>query len=116
MQTGKLKQTALEALEELKADNITAIDVREMTSVTDELLIASGTSSRHVKSLADAVVTACKKAGVRPIGIEGEREGEWVLVDLGDLVVHVMLPAVRDFYALEKLWSVTEEVRESHQQ
>ena len=116
MQAGKLKQTALEALEELKAVNITAIDVREMTAVTDELLIASGTSSRHVKSLADAVITACKKAGVRPLGIEGEREGEWVLVDLGDLVVHVMQPAVRDFYALEKLWSVTEEVRESKQQ
>lgn len=116
MQASELKAIALQALEDLKAVNMTEIDVRGMTSVTDVLLIASGTSNRHVKSLADAVASACKEAGVKPIGIEGEREGEWVLVDLGDLVVHVMLPAARDFYALEKLWTVTEETREQSQQ
>lgn len=116
MQENELKSIALQALEDLKGINITAIDVREMTSVTDVLLIVSGTSSRHVKALADAVVMACKQGGIRPVGIEGEREGEWILVDLGDLVVHVMLPAVRDFYALEKLWTVTEETREQSQQ
>ena len=111
-QVNNLKNIALQALENLKADNISDIDVRNMTSVTDFMLIASGTSSRHVKSLADSVVIACKQAGIKPLGIEGEREGEWVLVDLGDVVVHVMLPSAREFYALEKLWTVTEESRE----
>jgi ribosome-associated protein len=112
MQTEALKKTALKALEDLKGTDITEFDVRDLTSVTDVMIIASGTSDRHVKSLADAVVMACKKAGVAPLGVEGEREGEWVLVDLGDVVVHVMQPRIREFYALEKLWSVTEENRE----
>ena len=112
MQTEELKTTAIQALEDLKAADIVEFDVRDMTSVTDVMLIASGTSDRHVKSLADAVVMACKKAGVPPLGVEGEREGEWVLVDLGDVVVHVMQPRIREFYALEKLWTVTEEHRE----
>ena len=111
-QVNNLKNIALQALENLKADNISDIDVRNMTSVTDFMLIASGTSTRHVKSLADSVVMACKQTGIKPLGIEGEREGEWVLVDLGDVVVHVMLPSAREFYALEKLWTVTEESRE----
>ncbi len=111
MQTDELKKIALQALEDLKGLNIEEFDVREMTSVTDFMVIASGSSDRHVKSLADAVVTACRKAGVRPLGVEGEREGEWVLVDLGDVVVHVMQPRTREFYALEKLWSVTEQSR-----
>ncbi len=112
MQTEQLKTTAIQALEDLKGTDISEYDVREMTSITDVMLIASGTSDRHVKSLADAVVMACKKAGVAPLGVEGEREGEWVLVDLGDVVVHVMQPRIREFYALEKLWTVTEEHRE----
>lgn len=111
-QTEEVKQIALQALDDLKAVDVTEIDVRDMTSVTDFMIIASGTSDRHVKSLADAVVRACKRAGVRPLGVEGEREGEWVLVDLGDVVVHVMQPQVRQFYALEKLWAVTAESRE----
>jgi ribosome-associated protein len=112
MQTDELKATAIQALEDMKALDIAEYDVREMTTVTDIMLIASGTSDRHVKSLAAAVVQACKKAGVLPLGVEGEREGEWVLVDLGDVVVHVMQPRIREFYALEKLWTVTEESRE----
>jgi len=115
MQTEELKNTAIQALEDLKGDDIAEYDVREMTSITDVMLIASGTSDRHVKSLADAVVMACKKAGVPPLGVEGEREGEWVLVDLGDVVVHVMQPRIREFYALEKLWTVTEERREQNE-
>jgi ribosome-associated protein len=112
MQTDELKALALRALEDLKGLHIAEYDVRDMTTVTDVMIIASGTSDRHVKSLADAVVMACKKAGVPPLGVEGEREGEWVLVDLGDVVVHVMQPRIREFYALEKLWTVTEEKRE----
>ena len=111
MQAEQLKALALRALEDLKGLNIVEFDVREMTSVTDYMIIASGRSDRHVKSLADAVVMACKKAGVQPLGVEGEREGEWVLVDLGDVVVHVMQPRTREFYALEKLWTVTEQKR-----
>ena len=104
MQTDELKATALKALDDLKGLDIVEYDVRELTPVTDVMIIASGTSARHVKSLADAVVMACKKAGVPPVGVEGEREGEWVLVDLGDVVVHVMLPDVRLYYELDKLW------------
>lgn len=101
------------ALEDLKAKDIREIDVRGRTSVTDLIILASGTSSRHVKSIADEVVRQLKGVGAPPLGVEGEREGEWVLVDLGDVIVHVMLPRVREFYGLERLWSVAEEARQS---
>jgi ribosome-associated protein len=94
------------AVEELKAKDVVEIDVRGKTSVTDHLVIVSGTSTRHVKSIADEVVRHAKRLDVMPLGVEGEREAEWVLVDLGDVVVHVMLPRVREFYALERLWTV----------
>lgn len=94
------------AVEELKARDTVEIDVRGKTSVCDYMVVASGTSSRHVKSIADEVVKYAKRLDVQPLGIEGEREAEWVLVDLGDVVVHVMLPRVREFYALERLWTV----------
>ncbi|MEZ0471976.1 ribosome silencing factor [Luteimonas salinilitoris] len=94
------------AIEELKARDTVEIDVRGKTSVCDYMVVASGTSSRHVKSIADEVVKYAKRLDVQPLGVEGEREAEWVLVDLGDVVVHVMLPRVREFYALERLWTV----------
>ena len=80
--------------------------MRGKSSVTDYMVIASGTSTRHVKSIADEVMKFAKRLDVQPLGVEGEREAEWVLVDLGDVVVHVMLPRVREFYALERLWTV----------
>ncbi len=88
----------------MKAVNVKVIDVRGLTDVADTLIIASGTSDRHVRSIADRVIEQAKANGVRPLGTEGEGEGEWVLVDLQDIVVHVMLPRVREFYALERLW------------
>ncbi|GHB98104.1 hypothetical protein GCM10010080_08000 [Thermomonas carbonis] len=101
-----LLKTVHDALAELKAKDSVEIDVRGKSSVCDYMVVASGTSTRHVKSVADEVVRFAKKLGVMPLGVEGEREAEWVLVDLGDVVVHVMLPRVREFYALERLWTV----------
>jgi ribosome-associated protein len=108
-----LLKLATAALEEIKAKDLVEIDVRGKTSVCDFMVIASGTSTRHVKSLADEVVKASKQAGYQPLGVEGEREAEWVLVDLGDVVVHVMLPRVREFYALERLWTVGDQPPEA---
>ena len=102
----RLLETVHAAVEELKARDVAEIDVRGKSSVTDFMVIASGTSTRHVKSIADEVVRFAKKLDVQPLGVEGEGEAEWVLVDLGDVVVHVMLPRVREFYALERLWTV----------
>lgn len=101
-----LRRSVLSALEEMKAKEVKEIDIRAKASFADLLVIASGTSTRHVKSLADEVVKFVKKAGMMPLGIEGEKEAEWVLVDLGDIVCHIMLPRIREFYALERLWSV----------
>jgi ribosome-associated protein len=101
-----LRRRVLAALEELKARDVREIDVRGRTSITDLLIVASGTSSRHVKSIANEVVKFAKRAGMLPLGVEGDAEAEWVLVDLGDIVVHVMLPRVREFYGLERLWTV----------
>jgi ribosome-associated protein len=99
-----LAQVVLDALADMKAVDVKAMDVRGITDITDTMVVASGTSDRHVKSIADRVVQRCKEAGFRPYGVEGERDGEWVLLDLQDVVLHVMLPRVREFYALEKLW------------
>ena len=102
----RLLETVQEALDDLKALEPVVLDVRSLSSVMDWMVVASGTSSRHVKSLADNVLMKAKERGIRPLGVEGERVGEWVLVDFGDVVVHVMQPAIRDFYDLERLWSV----------
>jgi len=99
-----LQDVVLDALADMKAVDVKALDVRGLTDITDTMVVASGTSDRHVKSIADRVVQRCKEAGFRPYGIEGERDGDWVLVDLHDVVLHVMLPRIREFYALEKLW------------
>lgn len=98
------KMLVIDALEALKAINIIIIDVRDRASFTDTMVFASGTSKRHVISISESVIEATDKAGCPPLGVEGEDVGEWVLVDLGDVVVHVMLPDVRLFYELEKLW------------
>jgi ribosome-associated protein len=101
-----LLQVVAGALDDLKAADVQVLDVRHLTTVTDTMIIASGRSDRHVRAIGSAVVEQCKKAGYRPLGVEGERSGEWVLVDLADVVVHVMLPRVREFYNLEKLWDM----------
>lgn len=95
---------ALQALEALKADNIVLLDVSGVASFTDYMIFASGSSTRHVSAIADSVIEAAKAAGNPPLGVEGEEVGEWILVDLGDAIVHVMLPDVRLYYELEKLW------------
>lgn len=115
MQNEELVQVVLDALEELKAKDVTSIDVRGKTSVTDFMVIASGTSSRHVKSLAEIVLEKVKEQGVRPIGSEGLDGGEWALLDLGDVVVHVMQVPTRQFYDLERLWQGAEQSRAQHQ-
>jgi ribosome-associated protein len=99
-----LQSIVTAALEDMKAVNIKQLDVRGLTDIADTMMIASGNSDRHVRSIAERVVEQAKAAGFRPLGIEGARDAEWVLVDLQDILVHVMLPRVREFYALEKLW------------
>ena len=106
MESEKLSQFVVDALDELKAVNTVSIDVSALTDVMDHIIISSGTSSRHVKSLANNVVVEYKKTGMMPLGVEGEKDGEWVLVDLGDIIVHVMQPQVRDYYNIEKLWDI----------
>jgi len=106
MNIEELQQLAVDAIEDMKALDVRILDVRDMTSVTDIMIIASGSSSRHVKSIANNVAMEAKKKGVPPLSSEGEDAGEWVLVDMGDIVVHIMLPEIRDFYNLEKLWTV----------
>jgi len=104
METDTLKDIVIKALEDIKAKDITVLDVKDRTSVTDYMIIASGTSTRHVKSIADNLVVEVKSYGARPLGSEGGAASDWILVDLGDIVVHVMLPASREFYDLERFW------------
>lgn len=114
MQAEQLVQVVIAALEELKGQDILTIDVRDKTSITDFMVIATGSSSRHVKSLADTVLEKTKAQGVRPIGSEGLESGEWGLIDLGNVVVHVMQAATRQFYDLERLWQGAEQSRAQH--
>ncbi len=110
-QPGALTEIAIAALEDMKAVNVKVLDVRKLTDFADTMIVATGTSDRHVKSIAGRLVERCQQAGHRPYGVEGEREGEWVLVDLQDLIVHVMLPRIREFYGLEKLWDLRPSLR-----
>ena len=109
---GALAKIAIAALEDMKAVNVKVLDVRKLTDVADTMIVATGNSDRHVKSIADRVIERCREAGHRAYGVEGKVEGEWVLVDLQDLIVHVMLPRIREFYGLEKLW----ELRPAHRE
>ncbi|MCB1647397.1 MAG: ribosome silencing factor [Pseudomonadales bacterium] len=108
-----LKDLVLEALDDLRGNDIKVVDVSEQTNVTDFMVIASGTSNRHVKSLANNVIAEAGQAGDKPYGVEGMDTGEWVLIDLLDVVVHVMLPATREFYEIERLWSLSSQSREA---
>lgn len=114
MQSEQIKQLVLAVLDDFKALNVVDIDVRELTSITDTMVICSGTSKRHLKTLAEEVVRRAKENGITPLGVEGEDTAEWILVDLADVVVHIMQPPAREFYSLEKLWTAAEEVREKH--
>ena len=102
-----MKSLVIDALEDMKAKDIVCLDVKPLTSVADFLVVASGTSNRHVKAIADNVRDKMKQRDIKPLGIEGEDAAEWVLVDLGDIIVHIMLPDTRRFYDLEKLWSLS---------
>ncbi|MGO1692716.1 MAG: ribosome silencing factor [Marinobacter sp.] len=110
MQAEQLKNLIVNALEEVKAQDVSVVDVRDRTSVTDFMVLASGTSNRHVKSLADSVVVDAKEQGARVNSVEGGGGSDWILVDLGDVIVHVMLPATREFYDLERFWRDAPEV------
>ncbi len=104
MDNAELQKLVIDALEDVKATDIRVVDVLGKSNVTDVMIIASGNTARQVKALADNVVEKAKKAGVQPVGTEGEQHADWILIDLGDIVVHVMQPSVRDYYNLEKLW------------
>jgi ribosome-associated protein len=106
MKIEELQKLVVKTLDDMKANEVVTIDVRGKTSITDVMIIASGTSDRHVKSMAEAVAFQAKLAGEPPLGIEGAEEGEWALVDLNGVVVHIMQPKVRDFYQLERLWKL----------
>ena len=106
----KLRQWILDAMDDAKAKDVITLDVRRLSSFTDYMIIASGNSSRHVVTVADKVTDQLREHGIRPIGREGQQTGDWVLVDFGDVVVHVMREPIRDFYSLEKLWSDAKEV------
>ncbi|MBN0986401.1 MULTISPECIES: ribosome silencing factor [Amphritea] len=110
MEMDQMISAVREALDDMKARDIVEIDVTNKSTVTDRMVIASGTSKRHVMSIGQHVQEEMKHKGLMPLGIEGQDTGEWVLVDLGDLVVHVMMPDARSFYDLEKLWGFDEEV------
>ena len=106
----------LTAIDELKGQHVVHINVKPISSITDDMVFVSGSSNRHVKAIADKVVEDARMIGIKPIGVEGEETAEWILVDLGDVVVHIMLPKTREFYDLERLWSQSEAPSQSKQQ
>ncbi|WP_104004827.1 ribosome silencing factor [Marinobacterium lutimaris] len=109
MQTDQLINLVHSALEDMKARDVATLNVTGKSSVTDYMVVASGTSKRHVMSVAQEVIEKVKEQGVLPVGVEGQGVGDWVLVDLGDVVVHVMMPDARSFYDIERLWSFDDE-------
>ena len=100
-----LKKIVIDALNDIKAHDISTLEVGDITSITDLMIIATGTSTRHVKAIADKVIYNAKAKSFAPIGVEGEKDAEWILIDLGEVIVHVMISHSREFYQLEKLWS-----------
>ena len=113
MNIKKLIDIILNTLNDAKALDVILFEVSKLTSISDYMIIASGRSNRQVSTLADKVAEAAKKYGIQPLGVEGKREGEWVLVDLGDIIVHVMHPETREYYQLEKLWGSETEQAET---
>ena len=108
-----MKKAAVAALEDIKASDIVVLNVTKLTSMADYMIVASGESSRQVKALARNVADKLRAAGAEIVGVEGEESGEWVLVDLGHVIVHVMHPAVREYYNLEELWTAPKTVRKT---
>ena len=109
--TNQLEQLVVSSLEDFKATDTLVIDVSGKNPLTERMVIASGNSTRHVKSMAENLIVKAKAAGNAPLGVEGMSEGEWVLVDLNDVIVHLMLPQTRAFYNLEKLWEASADRR-----
>lgn len=104
-----VRRVVCDALDAMKAEDLVVLDVRDRTAITDLMVFASGSSRRHVKALADSVVEKATEAGMKPLGVEGRESADWILVDLGDAVVHVMLPDIRSFYRLEHIWGMDED-------
>lgn len=113
MNLEQLQDLVLQSLEDYKALEVATLDVRDKTDITDLMIICSGTSKRHLQTISEQLVKRAKDNGITPTGVEGEDSGEWILVDLTDIVVHIMMPSAREFYSLEKLWSTTERHRET---
>ncbi len=114
MDAEALNKLVIDLLDDIKAQNITVLDVQGRTSVTDSMIIANGTSSRHVQAVADHVADKIKEKGINAIGSEGRGNSDWVLIDLGDVVVHVMTPQAREYYDLERLWGEPETTHQAH--
>ena len=108
----ELLRLVMDEIEELQGDRVEVLDVRELTDVADYMVVVTGRTARHVRAITEKVVVSAKHRKTPPLGVEGEREGEWVLVDLCDVIVHVMQPGTRDLYQLEKLWSPVVALRE----
>lgn len=112
METNDLLDLIVKTLEDNKAEEIVSLDVHELTTMTSWMVICSANSKRHAHALSDHVISKIKTLGLHPLGVEGENGNEWLLVDLGNIILHIMLPETRKFYSLEKLWNITLKMRE----